>query len=471
LKYKTIMAFSIGPVGAAILGLITLPIITWLFSIEDVGRLAMFQLAISFSWLIFSFGLDQAYVREFHEVEDKQSLLKATILPGQLALACILILFISLPWSITQFLFGIDSTYLMILLFVGLLSSFYARFFGLILRMQERGIAFSMSQLLPKILFLIILLVYIVFSIDAKFENLLLAFVISLVAVFIIFAWNTRFQWVPALTATIDRVKFKEMVRYGVPLIGGGLAFWGLTAMDKIFLRALSSFEELGIYAVAINFAGAALVFKTVFSTVWLPTIYKWAAEGVEPERVKRTIDNVTFAVIVIWSVAGILSWVVTLILPTEYAQVQFILLAAMAYPLLYTLSEATGVGIGIERKTTYLMVAAIIALIINGIGNYYLIPILGASGAATASAISFFIFFILRTEISSILWMGFERRRMYIISSIALTMSILVNIMEIPVQFSVIIWLSILLVSLFMFKQQAKDLLSGIKNKVKGGV
>ncbi|WP_372871868.1 oligosaccharide flippase family protein [Paenalcaligenes niemegkensis] len=64
---KKIAAFAIGPIGGALLSLITLPVITWFFTQEDVGRIAMFQVAISFSVLLFSLGLDQSYVREFHE--------------------------------------------------------------------------------------------------------------------------------------------------------------------------------------------------------------------------------------------------------------------------------------------------------------------------------------------------------------------------------------------------------------------
>lgn len=64
---QKIAAFAIGPIGGAVLGLISLPIITWFFSQEDVGRMAMLQVTLGFSILLFSLGLDQSYVREFHE--------------------------------------------------------------------------------------------------------------------------------------------------------------------------------------------------------------------------------------------------------------------------------------------------------------------------------------------------------------------------------------------------------------------
>jgi O-antigen/teichoic acid export membrane protein len=463
-----VLAFSVGPIGAAALGLITLPIVAWLFSPEDIGRLTMLQVTVSFALLLFSLGLDQAYVREFHEVEDKSGLLKAVFVPGFVILVVALFAIALSPWSVSELLFGIDSVLLSTLLYASVLLAFGSRFLSLILRMQERGLAFSVSQLLPKFLFLLIVLGYLWLGAEAVFDNLIMANFISLTAVFLVFAWNTRKDWIPALTATIDKAKQNQMIRYAIPLIGSGVAFWGLTAMDKVLLRSLSTFEELGVYSVAVSFAGAALVFQAIFSTVWAPVVYKWAAEGVEPQKIKNVMDYVTLAVVVIWSLAGMISWVVTYILPPEYNQVQYILLAAMAYPLLYTLSESTGVGIGIKRKTMFSLLAAIVSLIVNGIGNWLLIPIYGAAGAAMASAVAFFIFFAIRTEASSKLWESFERWRMYGLMVGLVALSLVLNSNQINAYLLVGIYFITGSLSLMLFKKQTKASLVYVLSKLK---
>ena len=451
---KKILQFAIGPIGAAFLGLLTLPIVAWLFSPEDIGRLTMLNVTISFSLLLFSLGLDQAYVREFHEVKDRPALLKSVFIPGFLVLMIVLVILMFLPWSLSELLFGIDSAWLTTLLVSAILMAFISRFFSLILRMQEKGLAFSMSQLLPKLLFLLIVLAYVWFGAEAVFDNLMMANLLSLLAVFLLFSWNTRKDWIPALSASIDRAKQKQMIRYAIPLIGSGVAFWGLTAMDKIFLRGLSSFEELGIYSIAVSFAAAALVFQAIFSTVWVPIVYKWAAEGIKPDRINKVVNYVTLTVIMIWSLAGIFSWLVPYILPEEYKQVQYILLAAMAYPLLYTLSEATGVGIGIKRKTIYSMLAAIVALAVNAVGNWFLIPIYGAAGAAMASGAAFFIFFVIRTEASARLWYSFERVKMYSFILVALVAALLVNMVNINTTFLAALSFIFLLSGLLAYKK-----------------
>ena len=432
MNVKKVIAFSVGPIGSALIGFITLPIVSWYFSPEDIGRLTMLNVTVSFALLLFSLGLDQAYVREFHEVHDKAGLLKAVFFPGFSALIFALIGLTLSPWSVSLLLFGIDSSFLSALLYVSVLMAFGSRFLSLILRMQERGFAFSMSQLLPKILFFVIVLGYVCLGVEAVFDNLMLANFISLVAVFFVYAWNTRKDWLLTFTAEVDKNRQLQMIRYAVPLIGSGVAFWGLTTMDKVFLRSLSSFDELAIYSVAANFAGAALVFQAVFSTVWAPLVYRWAADGVDKQKIKNVMDYVTIAVVVIWSVAGIFSWVLTFILPPLYSDVQYILLAAMAYPLLYTLSESTGVGIGIKRKTKFSLFSSFLSLIINAVANYTLIPIYGASGAALGSAVAFFIFFLIRTEISCKIWTSFSRIRMYGIIAYLLVICLVFNLIKV---------------------------------------
>jgi len=466
MNIKQILLFSIGPIGAAVLGLVTLPIVAWLFSPEDIGRLTMLNVTISFSLLLFGLGLDQAYVREFHEVEDRPALLKAVFAPGFLMMTTGLSALIFLPWSLSDLLFGIDSTLLTGLLIAVIPITFFSHFFSLVLRMQEKGLAFSMSQLFPKLIFLMIIVGYVWFGTEAIFENLMMANLLSLLAVFLILTWSTRKDWVPALSATIDKTKQRQMIFYAIPLIGSGVAFWGLTAMDKFFLRSLSSFEELGIYSISVSFSAAALVLQAMFSTVWAPIVYKMVADGVDPHKVSNVIDYVLLAVIVIWSIAGIFSWMVTYILPPEYVQVQYILLAAMAYPLLYTLSEATGIGIGITRKTMYSMVAAVVALVINAVGNWLLIPSYGAAGAAMASAIAFFVFFTIRTEASARLWQSVKRVKIYASLIVMIIISIIINLIAIDNFFIVLIYSSILGLSVAGYPNQFKNIFKYIIKK-----
>lgn len=411
---RTIASFAIGPIGGALLGLVTLPIITWFFSQEDVGKMAMLQVLIGFSTLLFSLGLDQAYVREFHEVNDKPALLKRSVLPGLVLLVITLATLLFWGGSLASWLFEIPEWHLSLLITIALLATFISRFLSLVLRMNERGLAFSLSQVLPKLLLLGIIGTYVLTGVDKTLTNLILANTSAFVLVCAVFVFNTRHEWMACITSELDVRRLKSMLRFGLPLILGGVAFWGLTAIDKIFLRTLASFEELGIYSVSVSFAAAATILQSVFSTVWAPTVYKWASQGEGLENVHKVNRYILGLVVIAFSLAGLFSWIITFVLPPEYATVQWIVVSCLGYPLLYTLSETTVVGIGISRRSGFSMLAAVVAFSVNLLGNWMLIPKFGAAGAAVSTCISFWVFFLLRTEFSIYLWRPMPRLLLY---------------------------------------------------------
>lgn len=417
---KKIAAFAIGPIGGALLSLISLPVITWFFSQEDVGRMSMLQVTLSFSTLLFSLGLDQSYVREFHEVDNSPALLKRAMLPGLVLLMLALAVLLSFGGILAEWLFGLPKVHLSVLVAIALLASFVSRFLSLVLRMNERGFAFSMSQLLPKLLLLLIIGGYVFTGASKNLTNLIVANTSALTFVLVIYAWNTRKEWLASLRSQVDFNQLRQMLRFGLPLILGGLAFWGLTAVDKIFLRTLTSFEELGIYSVSVSFAAAAVILQSIFSTVWAPTVYKWASKGQGLENVHRVSRYILALVVLGFSLAGLFSWVVTLFLPDSYTEVRWIVVSCIGYPLLYTLSESTVVGIGISKRTSYSMLAAVTAFLVNLIGNWFLIPRYGAAGAAVSTCVSFWAFFLLRTEFSIYLWKPMPRVLLYVYTTLS---------------------------------------------------
>lgn len=466
---RKILSFALGPIGGAALGFITLPLVTWFFSQEDVGRMSMLGVAISFSVLLYTLGLDQAYVREFHESENTPALFKTTIFPGLILLLLSLGVLFSFGNVISQWLFEIDSLLLSIMVALLMLSNFITRFLSLILRMNEQGLAYSMSQLLPKLLLILIIGSYVIFSAEKNITNLVLAHLVSTALVFCIYAWNTRKEWLVAFKQSIDYSYLKRLLQFGLPLIFGGLAFWGLTATDRVLIKQLSNFEQLGLYSVSISFAAAATIFQSVFSTIWAPTVYKWAAANEKLENIYKVNRYVLLIVIILFCLAGLFSWIVTWILPKQYDEVRWIVISCLGYPLLYTLSETTVIGIGITRRSSFAMLASVIAFVVNLLGNWWLIPIFGAAGAAVSTCVSFWIFFILRTEFSIYLWKPMPRLALYLYSTILVAGAVFSTLYgKVYTSESITFWILILLSVTLFFKDEISETKNWIAQKLK---
>lgn len=461
-----LLGFALGPIASAAFGLVTVPFVAWAFSAEDVGRLNILQITISFCLLLTVLGLDQAYVREFHQSSDRPRLLKTCFSPGFMLLMTGVL--ISLPFhaKVSQLLYGAAQPAFFWITLASVVVAFIARFLSLILRMQERGLAFSMSQVIPKFLFLIILGVFFVFDFKRDFFTLLLAFFASSVAVALVYMWNTRSQWRPALTARHEKKQVQSLLQFGTPLIFSGLAYWGLVATSSVTLRSLSTFSELGIYSVTTSIAGVAAIFQSVFAVVWAPIVYKWVAAGVDPSRIDRVARQALAVVCAIFLVCGIFSWLTDYFLPPQYSAVKYLVLCAIAQPLLYTLSEITCVGIGISRRTVLTVWVTLAALCANVLLSLWLVPLHGAAGALVANAVAYLVFFVARTEASAFVWRQFPRTRLFVFTSVAVALSVATVAVggKLPFHYS-LVWLALAPVVGWCFRRELAEFIAASRS------
>ncbi len=466
---RKILGYALGPIGSGILGLISLPIITWFYSVEDVGRISMLQVFTSLTMIFFCLGMDQAYVREYHETENKAALLKTVLFPGFfLSIIFFVIILIYEPTLISMWLYEKPSEYLSILTVVCFIIALISKFLSLILRMQERSIAFSMSQILPKIIFLIIIINSVWLNLSRDTYNLITANFVATLVAFLVFSWNTRSDWILAINQKLDKNQLKKSMKFGWPLVFSGIAYWGLNTMDKVFLRNYSTYEELGIYAVTMSVAAIVTIFSGIFNTIWSPMVYKWISEdNFDYCKLDKMLEYVTATIYFFIVLVGLFSWIIPYFLPENFHEIQYLIAVCLLGPLLYTLSEITGIGITITRKTKFSILCTVLAMFVSVILNYIFVPRLGAAGAAISTAISFFVFFYLRTEVSKKIWRGKEYSKNFIIISVLLVTGVLNLVLKEYRAELYILWIILFLVGLFLFRGVLKELIILIKTRV----
>lgn len=414
MRFQKILAFAFGPLANAALGLLLLPLISWFFSAQDIAQITLMQTHASLVLIILGLGLDQAYIREFHASQNSDYLFKNIILPPLFLLITLGMgaLFLLPQLAKTTFIQADSKLGLALWLFVSFL--FFTRYLSIILRMHERAWAFSFSQTTPKLLLLLLIILFALMPSEKTTAQLAWAYAIAQVLTVVFLAWQTRTTLRAALIAPFNRTACWAALRYGLPLMVGGLAYWGLVSIDKFLIREYSSLSELGIYAMATAFSAVALIVQSIFATIWAPTVFRWVENGSDLAQVVPIFRAVSALIVAVLCLTAIFSPIITLLLPASYAPVQFIVLSSMLYPLLYTLTEVSGIGINVQKKTSFASVIALIAMIANWVLCRYLIPDFGARGAAVATAISFWLFFILKTEVSSRLWLKLPRTIAY---------------------------------------------------------
>lgn len=427
MNFKNILLFSLGPVSSTLLGFISLPMIAWYFSPDAIGKVSMLQITISMCLIIFSFGTDHAFIRFFHEETYKAKLFYSSIIPltVMVIIFIIVVCFVGLD-RLTLFLYDDVNFEVGVMTVVTVTLFSFNRYLSVILRMENKAFLFSFSQIFNKITYLLSIVIVISVIKNYEYIYLISSLFMANLAVFIYLLFvNSKFMN-PVESFCLNEIlnQSKTLILFGYPLMFGAFAYWGLTSVDRVFLKYYSNYYQIGLFSVSSSFAAAAMILQNVFSTIWAPNIYKNA--DLQPELKVAKAGSVLLKIICcLLGLSGLLSWCVTYMLPSEYNEVRYIVLSSMIFPLYYILSEVYVVGLGLIKKTKYIFLASLLSFLINCIFNYLLIPSFGASGAAASTAISFWFFFIFRAEFTSRLWYKFDLKKIYIVTFIYLVASV----------------------------------------------
>lgn len=460
MNLSKLLGFALGPFMAAGLGLITVPLMAWTFSPEVIGQIAMLNSFLAGSALVLTLGLDQAYVREYHEVSNKPQLL--------LSLASLSLFATFIFASVTVFfnsffvhlLFTKQESPLLISigLALAIITTVLYRFLSLVLRMQQQALKFSLLQISAKLILVVSLLLLLFLT--GKF-GFLTAFSLSCLSLFIAtlvaigFTWRECYQ---AFKEGLDAKLIKQAMLFGWPLVMSGFAYWGLTSVDRWAIRYYAGLEQLGVYSVAFSVAAVMTIFQQVFSTIWAPIVYQWHNKGIDIKQFSIITDWVVIVLSLVFFIVCIFSPVLTLFLPDDYHDVIYLLPACMLFPVFYTLSETTVVGMNIARKTSYSIIVTLLPLALNLLLCYLLIPKYLAGGAAVAVSAAFALYLILRTEVSKRVWQKFNTKKLY-----AVTLFLLGNATWSALTYNVLPWY-ISLINLFIIMLLYRERLMTLK-------
>lgn len=405
---KKLGGFSLGPLLSALLGLILVPVITRFISPEEYGKAGMFTLAQGLCAMILYLGLDQAYAREFmkKDVSGNQLLSNVMLLPLLLSavLAAGLVVF---RRQVSLLLFSTADEGVAICLMALMFPFMVIQHFGLMkVRLEEKGLQYSLFSVMLKV-WNLLLAVSLLVIFEKSFRSVVYAAAFAEIINGVLL-YLVAFRGVAFSPKMVCRAQLSSLLRYALPLVPATLLSWMLTSMDKVMLRTLCSYTDLGLYTAAFKIVSVLGIVQTCFTTMWVPIAFRWYEE--------KKADG--YFVAVMKGIAGLMSLmcfgvllfkdVLVLILGSEFGEAVQIFPFLMLYPILYTMSETTAMGIAFTRRTEFNIVVSLLSGGANLLLNLLLIPRWGGVGAAVATGVSYIVFFCARTVISRRLWIRF---------------------------------------------------------------
>jgi len=202
---------------------------------------------------------------------------------------------------------------------------------------------------------------------------------------------------------SLPRVSVRKLVaglKYGLPLLPGNLSAWIISLLDRVILGGYHGLSSVGVYNVGYAFGGAMGMVATAFNFAYSPYFMKKLTE--QGDAAKTTISRVatlwTAAMVFIAVGISAFSWeVVHLMTPSAYHdawKVVPIITLAFLFQGMYFMSVAP---LFYNKKfTRYVPIGIIAGGTVNTLGNFLLIPRYDMMGAAWATALSYFVMFVI---------------------------------------------------------------------------
>lgn len=191
--------------------------------------------------------------------------------------------------------------------------------------------------------------------------------------------------------SAVSKNKFKELAAYSWPLLGLNVFAFFTRSLDRIFLAALASLAEVGIFSVSSAVAGVFQTALSGFFFAWGPYVLSTFRETWAPQRYAQFFSVISWFGII--SIIGLGLWgspVVMLFRPDgAYHKIGIFIPWIASGTLLYYLGGYFAPGPTITKKTYWKLFAFLLAATSNAVLNYILIPVLGILGAGIATTTS----------------------------------------------------------------------------------
>ena len=462
---KNLIGFSLATWVTFVIGFIATPISTRLYNTSELGKINLFN---TYATLISTFvllGLDQSYVRFYEECrksKKEKKLLGFCLNVAFIAVALtgfILLFFHDfVSWQVLGS-YGILAPICMIIYAFGNTAS---RYVNLNYRMMQDtkwyNIQAIVFALISKLMYLGVAFLYA----DAKIA--IIALSLSVFVSSMIFLYIRRSYITFNVFKKIDKALVKDISKYAIPLIPVSILSWANNSVSNIVLRQLLGFSNLGIYSTAVTLASTINLIQAGFGVYWAPYVYK----NYENDNKSSfwTIHKLMSCCLALFGIAIILFQpIIFLLIGKNYRDSMLFFPLLMLSPICYTLAETTGFGINISKKTYWNLIIFSITIVLNIALCYIFIPFLGTAGAATAAAIVAIVMLIVRTVIGERYYKSIENYS-YAIKCVGITLSAaLINYIFFDYNIiKNILIIFILILSLFIFRNEIKFLLSTAK-------
>jgi len=432
------------------LGLVTFPIWTRYFSVEEIGMLGLIDATVLFVAPFIRLGVRRSVVRFYSEfktgkrAEGMQTFF-STFIFGSFGLSLIGgTLFILVIVALGPERTGGDLMYTLwrlagVLIILGAVPGIYMT----IIRMEEKARYHTILGLSGRF-FAFFLTLTLIFVFTAGIKSLYIASIamqVGMVSLMFYMMWRQKRLAFKAFSLAF----LWESIKFSFPLVPAELANEISGIGDRYVIGYFLTVKEVGLYSIGYGATGHLKAFLTVMMFAVAPmylSIWEESGRKKTEEFLSKVLDYY-----LLLAVPGILFFMVyggdflVLLASSKYEATRPIL-PYLAIPLvLHGAITIYTAGLYIHKKTNMVLVFTACAGVLNIVLNILMVPFMGIVGAALATLISYLALILMANIFSSrylTIRLFYGRIAKYILSS-ALAIAV-IQFIELDAIYAVVI-------------------------------
>ncbi len=375
------------------LALFLIPLYTRVLSPADYGSLDLLLVFAGIVNLTIALEVSQGVARFYAAEPDPQRKLLYASSAFWFTLACysvfvmVMLIFTDSLANLIMGQSGLESVFQLGIAYIGVNGLFY------LVQNQFRWELRSRHYAVVSLLMTFITAgtsVWLAYGLDWGLEGLLIGMVAGSLAGAALGLWWLR----DSFRFRFDGARLREMLAFSTPLVFAGIAVWISLYIDRIMINHFLSIDEVGLYGIGYRLASVAGLVMVGFQGALTPLIYTYYREADAPYQLARIFRLfLFFALLVFLSLTFFVTDILRLLVTEPFyggAVVVVYLVPAILLANMYIFAP----GIGIAKKTHFLIWINVGGALMNATLNYFLIPVLGIIGAGLATLLGYLAVF-----------------------------------------------------------------------------
>ncbi|CAB4706738.1 MAG: oligosaccharide flippase family protein [Actinobacteria bacterium] len=418
------MLYGLGGIISRFIAFFLLPVYTAYLGRVGLGKIETIVAFTAVLAVLLRLGVTNAFFRFYFDAEDdagRTLVVRTSFWFTMVAATAGLLVGFAVAAPIATWL-GLDDPWLVRAGFVGLWAQMNYQQMSAVFRVEQRPVGYaiaSISNVLITIGSTIVLVV-------GRHEGAMGAVVgnfLGTLTVYVVLLGYRRYQ----LGLQFDRQLFREMNRFGMPLVPAALALWAINFIDRLLIQQFKGQAEVGIYSLAVRIASVLVFVMTAFQLAWPAFAYSIKND----EQAKRTYAFVLTYLLFLccWislALGSLAPWLVEILATDAFKR------SAPAVPVLafataaYAAYNVFAIGVGRTRQTQANWIVSGIAAVVNIGLNVLLIPPYGMMGAAIATLAAYVVlFFAMWYRSDQVFPVPYQWRRVALLAAVAPTLTV----------------------------------------------